>query len=185
MTPPLIIILNGVSSVGKTSTSLALQAVASRPFLHVAMDAFIGMLPRSMFGHPEGLMFETVEAEGGPAIVIRAGEVLERAMRGMRHSILAMAAQGNELIVDEVMIGPDKVDEYRALLKAFNVRFVGLFASLDVLEERERQRGDRRIGLARWQFARVHQDITYDLQIDTTTGTPAENAQTIRTAFGL
>jgi chloramphenicol 3-O phosphotransferase len=65
------------------------------------------------------------------------------------------------------------------------VRFVGLFASLDVLEERERQRGDRRIGLARWQFARVHQDITYDLQIDTTTGTPAENAQTIRTAFGL
>ena len=36
-------------------------------------------------------------------------------MRGMRHAIAAMAAQGNNLIVDEVMIGTDKIREYRTL----------------------------------------------------------------------
>ena len=75
--------------------------------------------------------------------------------------------------------------EYRALLSPFDVRWVGLFASLDVLEARERERGDRHIGLARWQYDRVHRDMIYDLEIDTTATTPAENARKIRDAFGL
>jgi chloramphenicol 3-O phosphotransferase len=180
-----IIILNGVSSVGKSSTARALQTVTARPFLHVAMDTFIHMLPEAMFGHPDGLIFETVQDEGKPSIIIRTGPVIERAMQGMRHAIAAMAAQGNNLIVDEVMIGKDKEREYRALLSRFDVRLVGLFAPLDVLEARERARGDREIGLARWQHDRVHRDMIYDLEIDTTVTTPLENAQKIRDAFGL
>jgi chloramphenicol 3-O phosphotransferase len=74
----------------------------------------------------------------------------------MRHAVAAMAAQGNNLIVDEVMIG-GKEKEYRALLSRFDTRFVGLFAPLDVLEAREHARGDRETGLARWQYERVHQ----------------------------
>lgn len=105
-------------------------------------------------------------------------------MKGMRHAIVAMAAQGNNLVVDEVMIGQE-AREYRALLSRFDVRLVGLFAPLEVLEARERERGDREIGLARWQFDRVHRDITYDLEIDATATTPLENAQQIRDAFGL
>jgi chloramphenicol 3-O phosphotransferase len=180
-----IIILNGVSSVGKSSTARALQTVTARPFLHVAMDTFIHMLPEGMFGHPDGLIFETVQDQGKPSIIIRTGPVIERAMQGMRHAIAAMAAQGNNLIVDEVMIGKDKEREYRALLSRFDVRLVGLFAPLDVLEARERARGDREIGLARWQHDRVHRDMTYDLEIDTTVTTPLENAKKIRDAFGL
>ena len=65
------------------------------------------------------------------------------------------------------------------------MRFVGLFAPLDILETRERGRGDREIGLARWQHERVHQGMIYDLEIDTTTTTPLENAQRIRDAFGI
>jgi chloramphenicol 3-O phosphotransferase len=96
-----------------------------------------------------------------------------------------MAAAGNNLIVDEVMIGPDKVREYRALLGPFGVRFVGLFAPLTVLEARERARGDRLLGLARWQFDRVHRDVVYDLEIDASAASPLENARMIRDAFGL
>jgi len=106
-------------------------------------------------------------------------------MRGMRHAIAAMAAQGSNLIVDEVMIGSEKEREYRALLSRFDVRFVGLFAPLGVLEVRERERGDREIGLARWQYARVHRGMIYDLEIDTTETTPLETAQRICDAFGL
>lgn len=106
-------------------------------------------------------------------------------MRGMRHAIASMAAQGNNLVVDEVMIGTEKLREYRRLLAQFDLRLVGLFAPLDVLEARERTRGDRALGLARWQYDRVHRDIAYDLKIDAATTTPMENAQKICDAFGL
>jgi chloramphenicol 3-O phosphotransferase len=79
---PQIIILNGVGSVGKSSTAKALQQIAARPLLHVAMDVFLDMLPPAMFGHPDGLVFETIQEQGQPSIVIRSGPVLERGRPG-------------------------------------------------------------------------------------------------------
>ena len=183
--PPHVIILNGVGNVGKSSTARALQTITAKPFLHVAMDAFLDMLPEKLFGHPEGLVFETVQDQGKPSVVIKSGPVVLRAMQGMRHAIAAMAAQGNDLVVDEVMTEAATMLEYRALLASFEVRFVGLFAPLDVLEARERQRGDCEIGLARWQYDRVHRHMTYDLMIDTAATTPMANACQIRDAFRL
>ena len=149
------------------------------------MDAFLDMLPPAMLGHPDGLIFEATQDQGRPSVAIKTGPVLDRTMRGMRHAIAAMAAQGNNLIVDDVMTHEGQDREYRALLSDFDVRLVGLFAPLDILEARERQRGDREIGLARWQYERVHCGMTYNLEIDTDTTTPAENAELIRSAFGL
>jgi chloramphenicol 3-O phosphotransferase len=180
-----VLILNGVGSVGKTSIAKALQAITSEPFLHVPMDAFIEMLPEAMIGHPDGLIFETVRDEGRPSVVIRTGPVMARTMRGMRRAIAAMAGEGNNLIVDDVMLGREGAQEYRALLARFELRFIGLFAPLEVLEVRERERGDRLIGLARWQYDRVHRDVAYDLEIDTTAGSPAECAERIKASFRL
>ncbi len=115
------------------------------------MDGFLDMLPKSMLGHPDGLIFETIQDQDMPSVAIRTGPILERAMQGMRHAIVAMAAQGNNLTVDDVMTRDGQDRDYRALLSGFAVHLVGLFAPLDVLEARERQRGDRAIGLARWQ----------------------------------
>jgi chloramphenicol 3-O phosphotransferase len=60
-----------------------------------------------------------------------------------------------------------------------------VFAPLDVLEAREAARGDRMIGLARWQYDRVHKDMTYDLEVDSSRLTAMECAETIRNKFGL
>ena len=182
---PYVIILNGVGSVGKTSTARALQDIAARPFLHVSMDTFAAMLPEHLFGHADGMTFETIQDEGKPSVIIHTGPVMARTMRGMRHAIAALAAQGNDLVVDDVMMEASEADEYRALLTQATLRFVGLFAPLDVLEARERARGDREVGLARWQFDRVHRGQTYDLEIKTSDTTPVENAHRICAAFGL
>lgn len=182
---PQIVILNGIGSVGKSSTAKALQAITSKPFLHIAIDAFLDMLPENLLAHPDGLLFEASQGDGKPVIAIRSGPVLEPAMRGMRHAVAAMAAQGNNLIVDEVMIAPRTAQEYRDLLRPFDLRLIGLFAPLDVLEARERARGDREAGLARWQYERVHRGITYDLEVDTAAAVPEECAWLIRDTFGL
>ena len=176
--------MNFVGSVGKSTAARALQTVSAQPLLHVSMDAFLDMLPKALLGHPDGLLFDPTEDGGLPSVAIRTGPVLDRAMRGMRHAVAAMAAQGNSLVVDDVMTdGQDR--EYRALLSAFDTRLVGLFAPLDVLEARERQRGDREIGLARWQYGRVHRGVAYDLTIDAAAASPLEIARLIRDAFGL
>ena len=182
--PGRVIILNGVSSVGKSSVVKALQAIAHEPYLDVAMDTFLSMLPERSFGR-DGLIFEPVELEGHRQIAISTGPTAARALRGMRHAVASLAAEGNNLIVDEVMFGPETAQEYRALLEGHDLRFVGLSAPLDVIEARERARGDREIGLARWQYHRVHEGIEYDLELDTSTSTPLDSARRIKKAFQL
>jgi chloramphenicol 3-O phosphotransferase len=184
MTRARIVLLNGVGSVGKSSIARALQTITAEPFLHVQMDAFLEMLPAAYQEHPDAFTYETVYEDGQPLVVIRTGPVGERTMRGMRHAIAAMAAQGNNLIVDEVLTGREKA-EYADLLSAFELFMVGVFAPLDVLEARERQRGDRLIGLARWQYDRVHEGMTYDLAVDTSRATPMECAELIKQKFRL
>jgi chloramphenicol 3-O phosphotransferase len=60
-----------------------------------------------------------------------------------------------------------------------------VLAPLDVLEARERARGDRMIGLAHRQFRHVHSGLRYDLAVDTAKATAAECAELIRREFGL
>jgi chloramphenicol 3-O phosphotransferase len=182
--PARIIILNGAGSAGKGSVAKTLQAMADEPFLHVEMDAFLNMLPDRYWDDPDGMVFEALEEGGKPSVAIRTGPVVEQVLAGMRHAIAAMAGQGNNLIVDEVMMAAE-ADEYRRLLKGFDVTMIGVFAPLRVLEERERQRGDRMIGLARWQHERIHKGITYDLKIDTTAASPHDCAAQIMALMKL
>jgi two-component system catabolic regulation response regulator CreB len=48
---------NGVGSAGKGSIAKALQTITREPFLHVAMDEFLDMLPETLWGHPDGIVF--------------------------------------------------------------------------------------------------------------------------------
>ncbi len=179
-----IILLNGVGSSGKSSIAKELQKIAGKPFLHIQMDDFCAMLPESLQDHPDGFSFQEISENGKPLVVIKTGPVGERALRGMRHAIAAMAAQGNNLIVDDVMLENER-EEYEALLSGFETFFVGVFAPLEVLEARERQRGDRMIGLARWQYDRVHRGKRYDLEVDSGGLGPQECATLIKQKLQL
>ncbi len=63
--------------------------IAAKPFLHVAMDDFLDMLPEKMVADPDGLIFERSEHEGKRVITVRGGPVPERVMRGTRHAVAA------------------------------------------------------------------------------------------------
>lgn len=179
-----IVILNGVGSAGKGSIAKALQQIAARPFLHVEMDAFLAMLPEAYFSHPDGLLFETVLRDGKPCVDIKTGPVAARLLAGMRRAVAALAAEGNDLIVDDVML-EDELADYRSLLGAFDVSVVGVHASLEVLEARERQRGDRMIGLSRGQIDLAHKGKDYDFTVDTSHASALDCAMAIRDALRL
>lgn len=180
-----IILLNGVGSAGKSTLARAILAQARDVFLHVQMDTWLEMMPQRTLGAPDGLTFETVERDGKPVVKVVSGPAQERALRGMRHAVAAMAAQGCDMVVDEVLFGDAAWNEYHALLRPYAFHTVGVFAPLDVLEAREKGRGDRAVGLARGQFDVVHLGRNYDLAVDTASASAEECARAIIGKFGL
>jgi chloramphenicol 3-O phosphotransferase len=144
MDPGKIIFINGVSSSGKTSLAVALQKRLTEDFLHLQLDGFIEMLPRT---NDLDLFYMMVD--------------------GMNRSIAAMTEAGNNLIVDHVLIDKSWMDQCLELLGNRYVLFVGLQCPLEELERRERERDSRRQGFARAQIENINNGKIYDLELDT------------------
>ena len=180
-----IIVLNGVGSAGKTSAAKALQRMAADPFLHVSGDAFLDMIAPQMWGDARGIVFRPFEEDGLPSVEIEMGLELHRLLEGMRASVAALAKAGNNCIVDDVMLAPTDQQSYFEACRGLQLDFVAIHAPLNILEERERNRGDRLIGLSRWQFPLVHQGIEYDFELDTVINNPEEIARAVASALGV
>jgi chloramphenicol 3-O phosphotransferase len=55
----------------------------------------------------------------------------------------------SRIIIDDVSFGKQQLDEWKKILKDFRVLWVGVNAPLAVLEQREKDRGNRIQGSAR------------------------------------
>lgn len=176
MTSSTIIYLNGASSSGKTTLAHALQHGLDEPYFHLSIDVFAAMV------------FQRTNA--GPAF---SDDVVGPKLNwGFVHCVASLAAVGNNVIVDDVLceslrldgkrdafLGPDLLQQRVQLLAPYGVLYVGVHCALPELQQRERARGDRYIGLAEFQYERVHRYSTYDVAVDTSLHTPEACAQQI------
>lgn len=180
-----IIYLNGPSSSGKTTLAKALQGSLEEPYLHIGIDKIIGFMPNKLNNWtgetvPEGFSWEPAkDPTGHPIYQIHAGPFAKRITRTLKDIAHLLAAQKYNLIIDDVSFGAVQVDEWKQVLKEFNVLYVGVITPLEILEERERSRGDRFLGGARGQYFKVHENVSYDLEIDTHTHSLEENLKKI------
>lgn len=180
-----VVILNGTSSSGKTSLARAIQRLANGPALRVSMDDFLEMMPPRFANDDEAFSFRLVSGAEPAEVEIGTGSYGAALMRGMRASVAALADQGLDLVVDDVMLGADDQAHYREVLAEHTVTFVAVRCAMETAEQRERDRGDRDIGMARWQFTRVHAGRTYDLEVSTDEVSPDEGARVILGAVGM
>lgn len=180
-----IIYLNGPSSSGKTTLAKALQESLDEPFLHIGIDKIIGFMPAKLNNWtgefvPDGFSWEPAkDPTGHPIYQIHAGPFAKRLTRTLKDITQLLAAQKYNLIIDDVSFGTVQVDEWKDALKNFNVLYVGVTTPLHILEERERSRGDRFLGGARGQYFKVHENVSYDLEVDTHTHSLEENLDQI------
>ena len=84
-----------------------------------------------------------------------------------RGAVAAVARAGINVIVDEVLLGEDDWKGWQDQLGGLDVMWVAVTPDLDVVEQRERDRNDRMIGLARSQHDVVHRHAVYDVRVDT------------------
>lgn len=185
--PVQLIYLNGPSSSGKTTLAKALQHAFEEPFLHIGIDKIIGWMPEKINDWtggeaPLGYSWKKSEdASGNPIQELQVGPYAQKIAQTFQKIVLTLAEIGHHIIIDDVSFGMKQLDEWKETLKDFRVLWVGVNAPLPVLEQREKERGDRILGSARDQFHKVHVDATYDLEICTHEASLSENADKIRT----
>lgn len=146
-----IILLNGASSSGKSTLARGLQATLEEPFWHFSIDHLIAahVLPKER---------------------IESGEFPWRNLRphffdGFHRCLPALAAAGNNLIVEHIVETEAWMQRLLRLLRPFDVFFVGVHCPLPELERREMERGNRRIGEARADFETTHTFGVYDFEL--------------------
>lgn len=176
-----IIFLNGPGSSGKTSIAKSIQALSDKPWLHFSMDGFIDMLPDQYinFGSKakSGYYFF---AENNGAVEVKGGLLNKKFFGSLPKIAKILADAGNDLIIDEVLLDDELIKEYKAELSGHNFYFIGIYCDFEILEQREKSRNDRVIGLAKAQFELVHQGArNYDLKIDTSNITATQAAKDI------
>ena len=175
-----VIILNGVSSSGKTTLAKAIQKYGEDIWLHVAMDKFVAMLPDGKEFDREWFPVTEVEREGKTLPYISNGPGGEGLLSQMRGLVERMSKSGFNVVVDDVADAATIADYRRRLGPLCFV--VKVDAPLSELERREQARGDRIIGLAREQSSRLHEGIEYDLEVDTHLHTPDALARSVLAA---
>jgi GNAT superfamily N-acetyltransferase len=98
---------------------------------------------------------------------LQVGPYAEKICDLLQALAISMLNQGFYLIIDEICLRENSFQTWQKILAPYSTFYVGVQASLDVLESREKQRGDRILGSARSQNSLVHQDKKYDLILDT------------------
>lgn len=181
-----IIYLNGPSSSGKTTLAKALQHALEEPFLHLGIDKIIGWMPEKINDWtgeeaPLGYSWKANKDEtGSPIQELQIGPYAKKIAETFQEVVLTLAKMGHHLIIDDVSFGKEQIDAWKEALKKFQVLWVGVNAPLSILEQREKDRGNRIVGSARGQFHKVHHNATYDLEIDTYHTTLDESVEKIQ-----
>lgn len=163
-TPGKIIVINGPSSSGKSTLAKAVQKQFDIPFLRYSFDLFL-------------------DNQVLPMDQIRSGVFSWEALRpglfsGLQQCLPVLAAAGNNIIFDHIIETKPMLHELIRLTRDLDVYFVGLHCSLEELERREIQRGNRKTGDARLDYETVHTFTLYDLELDSENGVD-ENALTL------
>lgn len=158
-----VLILNGASSAGKTTLATALQSSLPDTYLYCPLDAFWNMTPPTI-----------------PA----SSENFPHLKRAMARSVRALAETGHNVIVDVIFRGGRDYTAFREELAGIDSIVIKVECPIEELKKRERQRGDRKIGLAEQQFSTVHRGVTYDMTVNTACDSPSGCADKVGAYLG-
>lgn len=185
-----IIYINGPTSSGKSTLIRALQNALEKPFLAIGIDSVIAMMPNKYNDwhtskHTQGFSWQPAYDEHGDIVsyTIETGPFGEKMVQTLKDIVIVLAKLGHYLIIDDVSFGDLQVDKWRQALREFKVLWVGITAPLEILEEREKKRGDRKLLSCRWQADRVHRGVAYDLIFDTHMQTTDEIIEVISCSY--
>jgi chloramphenicol 3-O phosphotransferase len=143
-----IILLNGVSSSGKSSLAKAIVKRLPDHF-HYSIDDF-------------DIVIERMEDRENQRFIPVSTEYY------FHRTIRMFSDSGINLVVDQILHNDDTLRDCLSTLEGYPVYFVGVHCPQNDLEKREKERGDRTIGLSKKQLKFVHQqNEAYNIEVNT------------------
>jgi chloramphenicol 3-O phosphotransferase len=162
-----IIVLNGVSSAGKTTLAKNLQEKLEAPYYWLSEDIFRETTPAKYAYDEDEFEFAWIDS-----------------IYAMYHAAKMYSHLEMGVIVDTVMDDKIWANKAAELLHDCPALFVHVTCPPEELERREKARGDREIGLAVSQLEELHPLCkSYDLTVDTHVKTMEECAEQIIAAL--
>ena len=151
----------------------SLQARWRGPLFYLALDTIIGMLPfhYTGTGHmaAEGFEFFPAREDGVDAVGVRMGPLGRVLNEQLAVLAATLAGQQLDVLIDHVIFDGEVMEPFLTKLDRETTYLVRVGCDIEELERRERARGDRVLGLARFQASRVHSlEPLYDIEVDTT-----------------
>jgi len=152
--------VNGPSGSGKTTLCRQLTEQLHFPYVHISMDRFYeGLTQRPMNALQRACL---------PAIY-----------QGFIASAATFAAAGNRALLDIVLVNDAMKVPILHHFSSVPTYLVGLSCSLQALHERNAGRKRRKKILSAEQISAVHEDMLYDLHLDTEQLSPCQCADLI------
>jgi chloramphenicol 3-O phosphotransferase len=161
---PFFLVLNGTSSAGKTTLAKALQAELPEPWLRCGYDDLLRLAPLERDD-----LYPSVDA------------VLPL-LGGIHRAMAALAWAGSRVIADVVLQDAWMVEDFKTAISGLPLLWVAVRCPLEIAEQREARR-ERKPGLARSQYDRVHAHVTYDAEVDTSVSDVATCVQVVAHAL--
>jgi chloramphenicol 3-O phosphotransferase len=180
-----LIVVNGTSSAGKTTFCEALQDALTEPYLLTGYDAFWASMPPRCFPFGEqqaqGIGYVTWE-EGGKSVTrLGMGPVGQRIVSGFHHAVLGLLNTGNNVIADVLFLERAWFLEVARLWQPYKPVLIALKPPLEASEAweagREATLAGRPAGLARGLYTAVHVHGPFDLELDSSQGSPEHSAR--------
>lgn len=185
----IVIILSGSSASGKSSLQKELLGIMPTPFVKVGIDNLfdqvvadeinIGTPPENFDQYKIRSVTFGTQGEH-PTVKLEIGPWGQRVIDGMIGAIKAYADAGNNVVVDYIQYDTSWTPKLRQALKNHKVYWVKVNIPLEVLEEREKDRGTSPVGHARAHYDTIHQGIVYDTEVDTSKLSPDKAAIAIK-----
>lgn len=205
-----IVLLIGSSSSGKSTLASNIQNMAPEIFLKVGVDTAVLEYThlRYIAGVPEkdddnswqqSSRHETSDyhklgsswvATGvsklnpHPHLRFRMGPVARLSFSATYATMAAMSRQGFNVVSDHCFHFQNSLDEAEHYFKDLPVTYVRLRPSLETLNQREVERGDRMIGMAESVYYQMVNDYEADLELDTGILSSEDCANTVLALIG-
>ncbi len=175
--PGLVLVLDGPTMVGRSTTLHALQRAWPRvrpgPLLEAGLDSAL-----AAFGPSAARWSELVLPSAPPPDAeqprITWGPLGRELVAGMHRVAAAWARAGMDVAMDHSLFNHATVADLEAALEGLEVVHVGLVCDPDVLDDREREVGSRTRGLAVAQLRAHRAEVRPDVLLDTTEATTEE-----------
>jgi chloramphenicol 3-O phosphotransferase len=180
---PVIVVLNGASSAGKTTVARAVQEAWAEPALIWGIDTVVTALPKRYLNALWSTeMYRYGYAADGTITAIHPGPYGDRVVRALHRAVAALGAAGLHVLVDHVLLTREWGADLRAACAGLDLLTVHVYCPPPVLERRERDRGDRTLGQALAHHRAAAAALDHDLTVDTSVADPAATARLILAA---